>query len=91
MFGLVASLHGLTKRSNPGPIRSFAHYRGARQLGRSCCGRAPRMANVTGPLVEQRVVAFASAILAWGRPGSPPSWPDLMAAPMQGLTSQRSP
>jgi hypothetical protein len=34
------------------------------------------MANPTSPLVEQRVVAFASATLDSARPGSPPSSPD---------------
>jgi len=36
--------------------------------------RRPRMPNQIGPHLEQRIIAFASAIPATGPGGSPPSW-----------------
>ena len=37
--------------------------------------RRPRMPNQVPPWLEERVIAFAWAIRAWGHGGSPPNWP----------------
>jgi transposase-like protein len=75
VFAIAAELGNARAACRAMGIHPSTYYRWKRQLDRYGPEilrprerRVPRMANQTSVLVEQRVVAFASAIPAWAGP-----------------------